>query len=88
MAVPYCLRHPVNGVNSIAPTAASGQTFPLQVEAGKVWKLRSSAGCLRRGVWVKIPIAVVARREARGPPCRAPGEAGNEVSGATGRRLP
>jgi hypothetical protein len=31
-----------------------------------------------RGVWVKIPIAVVARREARGPPCRAPGEAGTK----------
>jgi anaerobic selenocysteine-containing dehydrogenase len=28
------------------------------------------------------------RREARGSSCRAAGEAGNEVSGATGRRLP
>jgi PleD family two-component response regulator len=36
----------------------------------------------------KIPIAVVARREARRPPCHAPGEAGNEASGATGRQLP
>ena len=52
---------------------------------------------LKNGGWLVVgrvgddrgtPIAVIARRHARGRSCPAPAEAANEVSGAIGRRLP